>query len=228
MIRSPIIVGVLLYIGSSVVGIWFGGPLAPYFMFREGFPWGQPSSHFVLLLLAIQVLSVALIVYGIIRRVRRKPSLATMSARHSAWSHLVVGIFLAVTAAVWIGQYDVWTSTKLDLFGLTAHGKSSLIPNREIAEYTCKFTTATGEVIRGRVGNWAPKRGLGPEVFVYLPDNPDLYKIKGSGRGAQITVLVFLILSLWQIITGLVCLRKKEVSHRSDRFVCKEDNEDEK
>lgn len=212
MIRNLISVGVLLYIGSSVVGIWFGGPLAPYLVFKEGFYLGHPLGPFVLLLVAIQVLSVALIVYGISSRTRRKHFTATIPAKSPAWSHLVVGILLAVAAGVWGTQYNVLTSIKLDLFGLTAHGKSSLIPNREIAEYTCEFTTGTGAVIRGRVGSWAPKRGISPEVFVYLPDSPDVYKIKGSGRGTQVTVLVFLILSLWQIITGLACLRKRRSS----------------
>ena len=116
------------------------------------------------------------------------------SHTHPMWAHLAVGILLAIAAAVWGVQHDVWNSTKLDMFGLTAHGKATLVPNREVAEYDCEFMTMTGQVIQGRLSHSSE-----PSVFVYLRNNPQVFKVKGSGRGAQVVVGILLILAGWQV-----------------------------
>lgn len=120
------------------------------------------------------------------------------------WKHLAAGILLAVTAEIWALQYNVWTSIKLDLFGIPAYGNSTPVPGREIAEYECEFTTSKGEVIRGRVYG-----GYEPNIFLYLPENPHIFKPKGSGHGVQGFVVVLFLLALWQFIIALVSL-----SHR--------------
>ena len=120
----------------------------------------------------------------------------------SAWKHLEVGILLALAATAWGTPYNVWTSVRLDLTGISVEGKSHQLPNREIAEYECEFTTKTGDVIHGRIIGGA----LAPKIFVYLPNNTGVFKVKGSGHGVQSTVSVFSILSIWQLSIGIIHL----------------------
>lgn len=122
---------------------------------------------------------------------------------NSPWRHFLVGVLLIGAAITWGVQFRTLEITKLDLLGITVPGEASLIPNREIAEYDCTFTTRTGEIIHGR-----KLRGPKPSAFVYLPENPRVFKVKGEGRGTQLGLVIFSLLGIWQIVSGIMVYRR--------------------
>ncbi len=151
---------------------------------------------------AVQLCAMALIVYGLVRhfvypRVAPKPR-----AKNRAWSHLAVATLLACAAVSVFIAFDVWTSTKLDLVGATAHGSTEWI-----RDYTARyeFTTETGQVISA-IRSHVPDGN----TFRYLQDNPHVFKVKGSGRRAQVGFVLLLGLALWQFGAGTKLLGRRK------------------
>jgi len=205
-LHKAITAGVVLYLCSASVVIVMG---APSFGLFGIFLWLQyclvharppDIGPLVGALLVGQLCAFVLIVYGSIRQFKTRHAAPTAARNDRAWPHFAVTAILAIAAACVFVRFDVWTSTKLDIVGATAHGSSEWI-----RDYTVRyeFTTEEGQTI-------AALRSHAPEAdtFVYLRDRPHVFKVKGTGRGPQIGFLLLVALCVWQFVAGVQIVRK--------------------
>ncbi len=153
----------------------------------------------------VQIAGIALIVWGVVRLVRHrerllfKPSLDVPTLHHFAVATLCIA-----ASVTWFILHPVWTSTKLDFVGLEVPGQTGLIRDNQ-CEY--RFTTRDGQVVVGR-------KDFGPVGyhFLYLRDDPHIFKVKGSGRGGQFATVLFMAIGAWQITAGVKSLMRRKVS----------------
>ena len=111
-------------------------------------------------------------------------------------------VFLvALLMLLFRGDVGAWNSTYLDLFGQEAEGTAVFVDDC-VVRYT--FHSRDGQMITELRSN-APSNGT---TFLYDPQRPRVFKLKGTGRTSQVLSVIFLLAFAWEVVQVFRSLRR--------------------